>query len=430
MTLSFSSRRPSRGRSILRALSSIERSVPTERSIVACMEVLANLGTVSYHALSQRYPRQIGAVLTTDRFGCASGSGKGDYPQNLVSALFEVLEHAICRGVIAPREAPVGVAPGELYLNGTLPIDAVAQYLRTAQRGLLPAVRFRLVSDPSQPCDVWLPAAMYHPPINETHDVAQRFATGYWSTNGYAAGMNAAEALLHAVNEVIERDALSHFLLECGFGNAVGTSVVLRDGLLSELKSDVEQSTGSSIDVRVIPALAGTVAVAIGSRFNHHGCRLLGEGSSTNAAYAIERALMEYEQVCAVAEEGSTDRQLIENYPFQNSCYRCDTIPPPLTRAEFRQAAVTETATVAAQLATKVQKLHDAGYPVLGRTLFSGGAEPDQDAPTVVQAVVLGAEQFHLVTKGIVVEPIARLRSAQTMQACRQQLHAKSRAAV
>jgi hypothetical protein len=61
------------------------------------------------------------------------------------------------------------------------------------------------------------------------------------------------------------------------------------------LKSDIERLSGSGIDVRVISALAGTVAIALGSRFNGHGCRLLGEGSSTNAAYAIERALMEYE---------------------------------------------------------------------------------------------------------------------------------------
>jgi ribosomal protein S12 methylthiotransferase accessory factor len=417
----------------LRTLSSIERSVPIERSIITCMELLAQLGTVSYHTASERYPRQIAAVLTTERSGCASASGKGDYPQNLASALFEVLEHAVCRGVIAPREAPVEVGRSELYLGGTLPIDAVGQHLLTLPYGTLPAVRFRLVSDSAQPCDVWLPAAMYHPPINDTSDAAERFATGYWSTNGYAAGMNVAEALLHAVNEIIERDALSHFLLQCGFGNAVGTSMALRDGSLSELKSDIERSTSSSIDVRVIPALAGAVAIAIGSRFDHRGCRLLGGGSSTNTAYAIERALMEYEQVCAVAEQppserlspdvdDSNDRQLIGNYPFQNACYRCETIPPPVTQAEFRQRAATEMATVACQLASKVQTLHAAGYPVLGRTLFSSAAQPDQDGPTVVQAVVLGAEQFHLVTKGVVVEPIARLRTAQTMRACRQQL--------
>lgn len=410
----------------MRSLSAIERSVPIERSIAACLGLLSHFGTVSYRAVSERYPRQTGAALTSDRSGAVSGYGKGDHPQNLASALFELLEHAVCRGVVAPREAPVPVDVGELYLRGRLPNDAVGQYLRTAQRGNVPAARFGLLSHHARGCDVWLPAAMYHPPLDRTSDVAQRFAVGYWSTNGYAAGMNVSEALLHALNEVIERDALSHFLLQCGFGNAVGTSIVLRDGHLSALKSDIERSSRSSIEVRVVPALAGTVAIAIGSRFNHHGCRLLGEGSSSNPAYAIERALMEYEQLCAIADgtnpDGPAARKLIENYPFQNACYRCESIPLPVAEVEFRPRAATETATVADQLAAKVQTLGDAGYPVLGRTLFCGATEPDQDAPTVVQAVVLGAEQFHLVTKGVVVEPIARLRTTQTMQACRRQL--------
>nr|WP_277621656.1 YcaO-like family protein [Mycobacterium paraense] len=361
--------------------------------------------------------------LTSDRCGPVSGSGKGNPPQNLASALFELLEHAVCRGVIAPWEAPVPMDANELYLGGTLPNDAVGQYLR-AQGGTLPAARFRLLSDPVESRDVWLPAAMYHPPLNRAPEAAQRFATGYWSTNGYAAGMNVSEALLHALNEVIERDALSHFLLQCGFGHAVGTSIVLRDGHLSALQADIERSSGSSIDVRVIPALAGNVAIAIGSRFDHRGCRLFGEGSSTNAAYAIERALTEYEELCAIAdrtdpEEDANDRRLIDSYPFQRACYRCETVPSPVARAEFRSDPATETATVPAQLATKVQALGDAGYPVLGRTLFCGAEEADQDAPTVVQAVVLGAERFHLVTKGVVVEPIARLRTARTMRACR-----------
>jgi hypothetical protein len=92
-----------------------------------------------------------------------------------------------------------------------------------------------------------------------------------------------------------------------------------------------------------------------------------------------------------------------------------------VAQAEFRPEAATETTTVVAQLAAMVQTLRDAGYPVLGRTLFCSATAPDQDAPTVAQAVVLGAEQFHLVTKGVVVEPIARLRTAETIRACRRQ---------
>lgn len=405
-------------------LAAVERSVPTERSIAACRGLLGRFGTVSYHAVSERHPRQIAAALSTDRPAAVTGHGKGDPPQNLASALFELLEHAVCRGVVTPREAAIPVKVGELYLGGALPADAVGQYLRTTQRGTLPAMRFRLLSDQAEPRDVWLPAAMYHPPLNGTSDAAQRFAVGYWSTNGYAAGMNVCEALLHALNEVIERDALSHFLLQCGFGNAVGTSMVLRDGHLSALRSDIERSSGSTIDVRVVPALAGTVAIAIGSRFDRHGCRLVGEGSSTSTAYAIERALMEYEQLCALADGASPgddvdDRRLIEDYPFQRACYRRETIPSPVAEAEFHPDPATGTATVAAQLAAKVQTLRHAGYPVLGRTLFCGATKADQDAPTVVQAVVLGAERFHLVTKGVVVEPIARLRTARTMRACR-----------
>ncbi|WP_188112881.1 YcaO-like family protein [Mycobacterium simiae] len=396
------------------------------------MNVLGRLGTVSYRTVSPKYSRQIHATLVTDQSGRTGGYGKGVYPQNLASALFELLELAACRRIVALRDARTEIDSHELYQAGTLPIDAVGDYLRRSA-ATVPAVRFRAISAPATP-DVWLPAAMYDPPIGDVDDDAQQqLALGYWSTNGYAAGMNGTEALLHAVNEVIERDAFSNFLLESAFGRPVGSSMLLGDGWLSDLKSEIERSSSSTIDVRIIPALAGTVAIAIGSRFDCYQRRLLGMGSSSNAAYAIERALLEYEEVCATDylraagqlhpdDDNFGARALVENYPFLNECCRCTTLSPPVDQTEFHVMTATQPTPVAEQLATKIQILQQAGYPVLARTLFAAAADGSRDgSPTVVQAVVLGAEQFHVVHVGRVGEPIARLRTLEVIEACRRQ---------
>lgn len=63
------------------------------------MQTLAGLGSVSYYGVCQNYPRQMGAVLATQRRGSTSGTGRGEYPQNLASALFEVLEHGVCEAL-------------------------------------------------------------------------------------------------------------------------------------------------------------------------------------------------------------------------------------------------------------------------------------------------------------------------------------------
>lgn len=407
------------------------------------MTTLAQLGTVSFYAIGEPYTRQIVATLNTGDQQI-SGRGKGNYPDNLASALFELLEHAVCQRATSSQASLRIIMASDLYLGGTLPVDAVGKYLQKTCHEGIPAVEFQLISDQSSPSrPVWLPAALFDSPSHknslidgiEPDNTLRRLAIGYWSTNGYAAGMNRHEALLHAVNEIVERDAFSAFLLDLGFGHPSGDRLILNDSWLSALMQDIERTTDSTIELRVLPALTNTVVIAIGSRIDSFGRRHIGCGASFSPQYAIERALMEYEQAWAGMHEhsagtanpsiGSADeRDLINQYPFLQKCERCVDIPPPISAIELHQllkAQGAQPAAVAMQLENTLIALHNSGHPVIARTVYSEDRSTvDGNTPAVVQAVVLGAEQFHLVTSGIVVEPIARLRDQHTVQACRQ----------
>ena len=419
-------------------LASVERSVAVEFALAEVQRVLRRWGTLTHDVVLPRFPRQISAVLRTPDGDTVHSRGKGSFPQNLASGFFEILEHAVSSGVVPQHDRRELRRVDDLYDHWTLPADHLAGLFKGYRDVEILAAPFVMMTEPETREPVWLPSAIYDEnPLAGEQTYLDEIAARYWSSNGFGAGMTIDDASLHALNEVVERDAFSQFLLAAGHGHAAGAPIGLASGpdlasrRLHALRMSVSASTGSSIELRLLPALTGYVVIAIGTSLDYHGRRLVGLGSSISASYAVERALLEYEQECALEYEfASCARALDEDdiansdwmadYPFLDRCFRLATIPAsegkPVRLPANRCPGPADAAT---ELDRQVAAITARGYPVLRRILFHDPSPKSAVTPTVVQVAVLGAERFHLVRSGVLAEPVGRMRDRRTVELCR-----------
>ncbi|WP_327590981.1 YcaO-like family protein [Nonomuraea sp. NBC_00507] len=355
--------------------------------------------------------------------------GKGRPEEARVGALFEALEHYLTGpagfdpATVEPA-APAGVAAGVLRE------DACAPLLGSMPGRRMACLRYRALGEGqetlvplflSAPWYVETGAARLRELARDDCDYVHLMR--YSCNSGSAVGVTAAEALLHALNEVIERDALSLLLVRAFLGRgSFQPRQIDPDTLLPGLArayATAGELTGSSVyllditsDVGVPTMLAYTAPT---SRHPHRR----GAGTSLSPAYAAWRALTELIQTTLgenLSRSGALARDDLSGlaaHPALYACGRFD-LTGPLRKARvvpFPQA--TEVAGApGGQLRTVVTKLAAQGHQPFCRTVraLPGGV-------IAVHVMVPAFERFMLVTDGNLVIPGRRGQAVATGRA-------------
>ncbi|MFI7133455.1 YcaO-like family protein [Nonomuraea sp. NPDC050153] len=366
----------------------------------------------------------------------ASGMGKGHPDEARVGALFEAVEHYLT-GPAGFDPAAVRPAAPAALATGPLRGDACALLLTGTPGRRMACLRYRPLGGPALPlgrADALVPLFLSAPWYVETGAAPLRELAGddcdyahlvrYSCNSGSAVGVTAAEALLHALNEAIERDALSLLLVRAFLGGdgfrprLIDPRTLPHD--LARAYAAAEEVSGSPVhllditsDVGVPTMLAYTAPTA---RHPHRR----GGGTSLDPAHAAWRALTELVQ-SALGEgtgegsgggtgEGSGggtggavrgDLTGLAAHPALHACGRFD-LTGPLREARVipfpRPAAAAgppggQLRKVAAALAARG---HPAYHRVV-RVLPCG--------VTAVHVIVPDLERFMLVTDGNLVLP-------------------------
>ncbi|WP_259276097.1 YcaO-like family protein [Lactobacillus delbrueckii] len=138
----------------------------------------------------------------------------------------------------------------------------------------------------------------------------------YASDSGYASGSTVNEALLHSINELIERDSISRFIIKYGLGikeNSVTAFKIIPKSLPKDLYKiylglkdtvDTEVILVKVINNYQIPTYF-TAVLSQGSDI----LPIYGSGSSVDERYAVMRSLTEAYQLVSV-KKGSESQQL------------------------------------------------------------------------------------------------------------------------
>ncbi|MGW0808113.1 YcaO-like family protein [Nonomuraea sp. NPDC002799] len=358
------------------------------------------------------------------------GMGKGWQEEARLGALFEAIEHYLTGPAGFDLSAVRPAAPA-VIAAGPLGEDACGLLLSRMPGRRMACLRYRALSGSGERL---MPMFLSAPWYVETGAAGLRELAGddcdyahlmrYSSNSGSAVGVTSAEALLHALNEAIERDALSlllvrAFLAEGGAGEPLRPALIDPDTLppdLARAHATAEELTGSPVhllditsDLGVPTMLAYTAPTA---RQRHRR----GTGTSLSPAYAAWRGLTELvqttlgERLSSPAAPAHGDPAALAAHPALHACWRFD-LTGVLRRARvvpFPQAAEAA-GTPGGQLRIVAASLRSRGLTAYCRTVrvLAGGV-------TAVHVIVPPLERFMLVTEGNLVVPGRRGRLAAT----------------
>ncbi|MFD8982791.1 YcaO-like family protein, partial [Streptomyces sp. NPDC059564] len=350
------------------------------------------------------------------------GLGKGSREEARTGALFEALEHYLC-GVDGLDTAEIRLRRGHELAEGPLARDIAVRLLGQApdpdqSLGCLPYRSLTGGPDAYVPLFLSMPEylrAAGERARREAGDTYDYRAVGRYSVNnGWAAGTDPVEAAVHAVNELIERDALSllligQFLRERPERLAVVDPLTLPDDVTALLRFATTR-TGRPvhlIDMTTdlgVPAYTAYVAAPAGQP-----ARICGWGASLSRRYAITRAVSELVQLHSTMDLREQYAHLLPQqrddtgpYPALHACYLSD-FTAALASAEPRQYEATAVPdTPRGHLDRLLSLLREHGFEAYQR---------DHHVTAdlaVVNVLVPGLERFMLVTDGQVVVPGGR----------------------
>lgn len=361
------------------------------------------------------------ARVTLSRHCGASsqGCGKGLEAEARVGARFEALEHFLEQHHV--RATHLSVA-ARLARMPALQQDILQPWLAEQPEKTLACQAYHDLDGEwlfDYPLALSLPDHADHPLSGETFDY--RGLRRYSSNDGAAIGATYLEAVLHALNQSIERDALSLFFLRHYFYRQPSllrwVSKPDPSCALGHLWRQAEQCLDAQIRVLDISSEFASrtyLALRITTETTLHGA-LFGAGASLDPWHAVRRAVTELVQVqlnSQVAEaqaELTLAEQQLRPFPRLHACLQLDlgtvhqaageVVPlppaPPFT-------------TVREQVAQLWADLRRHGQHAGVCEVFRG-----QNGISLVNVAIPGLERFHLVCSGNVVCPGPRGRSLQ-----------------
>ncbi|MEO3807534.1 YcaO-like family protein [Sphaerisporangium sp. B11E5] len=314
----------------------VERVVPLQEATRRVTAAIATLGLTP--ELTDRgrggEPGAWSCRLLTGGAGppAAEGMGKGRRAEARAGALFEALEHHLTGPALFDPAAlelaePAGVAAGPLRR------EACGVLLSRAP-GRLACHRYRPLGGGRE---IAVPLFLGAPWYAETHagrlreraaDTCDyRHLMRYACNSGSAAGVTAAEALLHALNEAVERDALSLLLVRAFLRDAEFRPAVVDPATLpchlAHAYAAAERVTGAPVhllditsDLGVPTMLAYTAPTA---RHPHRR----GAGTSLSASHAAWRALTELIQT-TLGRTAPDEPAWSARHPELRACGRFD----------------------------------------------------------------------------------------------------------
>ncbi|GAB3053911.1 YcaO-like family protein [Stenotrophomonas tumulicola] len=345
------------------------------------------------------------------------GWGKGEMQAARTGALYEALEHLLTRRHAADQATVLAVDD----LIARMPPEAIAclpgALLADQVEETIACRRYENLHDGPDfdyPLALSAPDYVDAPLRDDSFDYTglRRYA----SNSGTAIGASVDEALLHALNECIERDAMSLFLLRHFFhARQAPLHVVSCDGLpadTADLYRRVSHLVDADITLLDISNGPGvTTCLAVSHRLYPH-TRPYGAGASLNPAHAARRALSELVQshlglscdadaLLDARKEAPDLWARLQPWPRLQACLAMDVeqrlatqLLVPATLAEVPAGDVhSQVRQIAAVLGAHGLQ---AGFAVVHQTALG---------TALVNVVVPTFERFHLVVIGNVVVP-------------------------
>ncbi len=377
-----------------------ERELPLLISAEKITEAMSSLGlTASVEYVNPSNTVATCALKNNAGSTVAEGAGKGSNCKLGASA--ESLEHFVLDQSL--YQSLVGCTIDDIRRQPLLNMDGLAANLpeSSAMIDCVEMTDMRSGYMARVPAVLQLPHRYLADRI-QTHS-GLSFLNRYSSNSGIAFGCSENEAILHGLNEVIERHILSKTLMSlCGQHEQLQLKCPSHEVLNKVFSAQTQlRFIVESMKILITKTIYGVYfSIAIPKRPDgRYPICPIGTGCSVDAHVAIERASTELLQVIELSDESERENDfraynLIQRSPalrplahlekLRNIDYTCRRFDPP------------ERIPVADQIDYIIRKISDTGLRILHRTLFKF-----DNACTVSQIYIPGMERFNLIRAGI-----------------------------
>ena len=243
-----------------------------------------------------------------DEFGVtSSGIGKGNGEQSKASALAEALEHYYYENDNSTRiQREISIDKFKWFESGSPDFSKIINNKKITFDCYTYNNIFDLNEVIEYPCFLSTPNNYDPSSSSEKRSIESLSLIRYSCNSGTASGLTQDDADLHAILELVERDAISIMLLESVISNnpkpvmKIDFSSAPQD--LKFLISSIERELDGVIEIFDMTSDISVPSILVSLTLKIDGARFFGSGSSIFFEYAIERAIQEALQ-CANSQE-------------------------------------------------------------------------------------------------------------------------------
>lgn len=346
----------------------------------------------------------------------SNGFGKGEAAASLTGAMYEAVEHYYTRR--PPAHEPLALLRSQQLAQdpryARLPFAAAFE--SQPQRRL--ACRDYRRLDPQGPGQdvVPVPLFMTYPAYLQNKvdgdDFDYASAIRFSSNSGVAIGASLEEAAVHAIGELVERDAWSLFLIAHYLGDPASLGAIVDPHSLPEPLARTYHAVSHQLGREVLlidvttdlqfPAFIATTTDVIGAE----ECHPCGYGASWYASHAATRALTELVQCIDIKAHTPAMREYnrlaLDTLTEYRKLRDCAYFKVSVERMESVDWAHPERAAKPpkAMLGDMLAHLHERGVGV-----YYAINHHAPGALCIVSCVSFELERFFMVTSGIVMGP-------------------------
>lgn len=258
--------------------------------------------------------------------------------------------------------------------------------------------------------NIYYPAFLNDTFFKEVNVDDKNHAYNYSSDNGFASGSTFDEAFLHSINELIERDTVSKFLLKYSMKmriRGIKAYTVNYHTLPKNLKKlyvTINETTGGSLKLIELSNMYKIPTFLAIIQRNGKLLPIYGSGTSLSSLYAAERALTEAFQLFCIKDENES----VELNKKLNKL--CIVIPSlrniisfsfigNLDEGTFRNEKIFKKYTVSSLLKTEIARLQSKEMNIFYRSII------DEKGFCLMQTLIPGFEKFNMILEGQVVLP-------------------------
>ena len=285
---------------MLKTSSDLERNIPSEQAYKHILNIIKSEQLELEIKTNETYVFDTPHVFLTDKVRNLEfvGCGKGVGIQAQVSALFEAYEHYISHVKINEHNIQTMQADSGA-LDSLIDAKEIPANFIELIGGKEVSLPFIELTELNKSSSLWYPFALTNPYYNGSNEFDDTSSfkniTHLSTSSGISSGISFLDAMIHGINEAIERDATSLFLFSA-FIKKQKIKIIDKATLpkyLQEYIVSIESEFEDELYIINITTKLGIPTFCV--TFSKHQATIppKGWGTSLSKEYAVERALLE-----------------------------------------------------------------------------------------------------------------------------------------